>query len=477
MAAHTTYSLDANDRVSKAVDADGRIRTRTYSPNGDTLSAATGSASGSAEYTANAGESLTKVTGSGGATASLAYSNPGASSKYSPSGGTDPQGNASAFAYDTAGNFTSSTGGMGSPDAATASVTYNPDGSGTIVASTDPGNSTSTAYTINPTTHQLTHIDPVGSILGVRDFTYDEYSRLSTQTDGAGHTTTYTYDSLDRTKTVSYSDGTPTVTYTYGGAGRLKTRVDASGTTTYTYDPLGHLATRVNTNGGGTITYGYDAAGHQTSLTDGRGTTRSTFSPAGLLMTMTTAAPANTVIMFKYDTQAHRTDTWYGDNGTHASYSVWSHTDYWPNGRAQRVRAVKGDGTGVANTSYCWAAHSTVQSCSTATADDRPLMQIAKDNLTGSVFTNGYDTLNRLRTATGSADTALDGHVGPVPYSFSYTYDLNGNRLTATSGSATTSSTYNQANLITDTGTTYDGAATSPPAAAWAPPPTTPPAR
>jgi YD repeat-containing protein len=40
----------------------------------------------------------------------------------------------------------------------------------------------------------------------------------------------------DRVSSVSYSDATPTVTYTYDGSGYLTNRVDGVGTTTYTYD-------------------------------------------------------------------------------------------------------------------------------------------------------------------------------------------------------------------------------------------------
>jgi len=54
-----------------------------------------------------------------------------------------------------------------------------------------------------------------GGSLGVRAFTYDRFARLATATDGAGRTTTYSYDFGDRTQLVSYSDGTPSVSYAY----------------------------------------------------------------------------------------------------------------------------------------------------------------------------------------------------------------------------------------------------------------------
>ena len=315
-AAHTSYTLDASDRVTSVLDPDGNTRSRSYTADFDaassTIGTGTGASTSTATYGANGGESMTGASSPTGAGSTLAYGNSGAG-KYSPSGGTDSQGNSSAFAYDTAGNVSSG----GNPAlAATAKVTYHPDG--TVATATDPGNgSNHTSYTQDGD-HQLIRITPVtGGSLGVRTFSYDNFARLKTATDGAGHTTTYTYDLDDRVTQVSYSDSTPTVSYSYDSTGRLKTRTDGSGTTSYGYDQLNRLTSRVNSNGGGTIRYGYDPAGHQSSLTDSRGTTRYSYTPGGQLHSMTTAP--GTLVLFGYDDHARRTDTWDDTAAGHTS--------------------------------------------------------------------------------------------------------------------------------------------------------------
>ena len=87
---------------------------------------------------------------------------------------------------------------------------------------------------------------------------------------------TYTYDAFNRTKTVQYSDGTPTVTYTYdeGGAaafaaGRLTKIAEGSNTQTFAYDNLGRVTSVTHTIDGTSyvVKYGYNVAGEQTTIT------------------------------------------------------------------------------------------------------------------------------------------------------------------------------------------------------------------
>ena len=73
--------------------------------------------------------------------------------------------------------------------------------------------------------------------------------------------TTYkSYDGLGRITQTSYTDGTPTVSYSYNNDGTRHQMVDGTGTTTYTYGDLGQLTKKVD-GAGNTVSYGYDAAG------------------------------------------------------------------------------------------------------------------------------------------------------------------------------------------------------------------------
>ena len=120
--------------------------------------------------------------------------------------------------------------------------------------------------------------------------------------------------------------------------------------------------------------------------------------------------------------------------------------------RPVHVTADKGSGDSshspVADLTYCYAAgNSNPLSCSTAASTDRALLQSVRDNLTGAVTRYGYDAGNRLTSATTSG--------GPNPASYTYSYDVRGNRLTA---SGTPNAHYNPANQAADAGSSYDGA-------------------
>ena len=107
---------------------------------------------------------------------------------------------------------------------------------------------------------------------------------------------------------------------------------------------------------------------------------------------------------------------------------------------------------------YCHAAGSPAPTCPSTTTADRSKIQWVKDNLTGAVTAYTYDKAGRLTRA------AVTGGTAPITYN--YTYDARGNRLTATTTGATTTSqtfTANAANQITTAGTPTTGPGTSPP--------------
>ncbi|MFJ4174698.1 RHS repeat-associated core domain-containing protein [Microbacterium sp. NPDC089696] len=456
---HVTFTIDSSTNlVSASTDEMGRQKGATYTPNGDvaTSTSGTGSTAGTstATYGANNGDSMTSLQAPGGSTTSAAYANTAAATAYLASSSTDSAGNTSTYTYNGAGNALTSSNAL----AATATLTYNADG--TVATALAPGNGTnSTVYGYNAN-KQLTSMTPVtGSSLGARAFTYDDFGRLRTATDGRGTTTTYTYDKLDRLLSTAFSDSTPTVTNTYTNRGLPATRVDGNGTTTYTYDQLGRLIARGNTFYGGTITYGYDKSSNLTTVTDGRGTTVNSFDDAGVPTKITYNKDSGTqVLEFAVDDQGRRTDSWLQSNPTHTTYRAHTHLDYDTTGRVSRSIAEMKDGssagtvTTVFDTSYCYNTSSAAPTCGTTTANDRSKLQWSRDNLTGQVTAYGYDTAGRLLTATQSG--------GTNPSTYTYTYDARGNRLTATvtgAGASTQSLTFNAANQVTNTGFTYDG--------------------
>jgi RHS repeat-associated protein len=452
-----TYTVNSSSRlVTAVVDEMGRSQAATYTTNGDVATSTKGSGTGAstttATYGANGVDSLTALQAPAGATNSAAYANTAAATKYLPSSSTDSSGNATTYTYNGAGNQLTSSDAL----AATATLTYN--SNGTVATALAPGNGVNKTVYGYTTNSQLSFVAPVtGTSLGSRVFTYDDFGRVKTATDGKGVTITYTYDNRDRVLTTSFSDGTPTVTNTYTDTGLPKTRVDGNGTTTYGYDHLGRLITRMNTFAGGTITYGYDKSSNLTSVSDGRGTTTYAFDDSGVVTKLTYPSGAGTKdVAFATDGQGRRTDTWLDTNATNTAWQAHMKQEYDASGRVSRMTAhtlVNGAPVKIRDISYCYNATSVAPVCGTTTANDRGKLQWEFNNTTNRLTTYTYDTAGRL---TGAAQSGVADAT-----SWAYTYDSRGNRLTANATGATTSSqtlTFNAGNQVTTAGYTFDGA-------------------
>lgn len=458
---HTTYTLDGTQRVTTAVDAAGRSRSKTYTAMFDTATSTKGAGAGSSTttngYTANGGESLTSTTSPSGSSQSLTYATTSGPAQYNPTSSTDDAGNSSSYTYNGAGNQLTST----SAASAQAKVTYNTDG--TVATATSPGNGTN-ATSYGYTLKQPTSMTPVtGSSLGARAYTYDVYGRLKTATNGRGVTTTYTYNLNDQVTAIAYTGaGTLNVSYGYDSAGRNNSRTDASGTTTYTYDQLGRLTSRENTAGGGAVTYTYDKASRlKTSTSTGGGTVAYEYDAAGVPTAVEYPTTTGTgKLRFTVDNQGRRTGSYLQSDAALTTWAGRTLTTYDGTGRVIRVTADTGPSTAnIIDISYCYAAGTAPTTnpggtpgaaCTTSAASDRDKLVWKKDNLTGQTTTYTYDTSGRLKNA------AVAGGTGGG--SFAYGYDTNSNRTSGTVNGTTQTLTFNAANQITTTGYTYDGA-------------------
>ena len=438
------YTISATrDEITKVSDANGHTRSTSYTPNGQVASLAdamTGPNTTTFGYDPN--DNLTKITapdtGTGAAGWSRSYGYTDAAHPYQPTSQTDGQHNSTSYSYDSPGNTASVHSG---PATLTAAYQGDP---GTPSCGAKPGelcsntdaNGHSTNYSYYPDGDLQTVTPPAP--LGATSYSYDSLSRVASTTDGRGDVTRYSYDGLDRPTQVLTGGATSCVLasghcmqLSYDSDGSLLTRSDASGTTTWSYDPLGRVTTKT-LPGTVSTTVTYDGVGNVLSYTDPGGTVAYGYDPANNLTSLTEpggscTSPTSRCTTFFYDADNQRTEIDYPSGET---IKIGYDTD----GRETSLAAYRpGAGTAFLSRTYSYA---------TAAGADSELRQSVTDRA-GVVISYGYDTLNRLVSATASS--------GP---SYSYSYDPAGN-LT---GGSLGSHSYNAANQLTDPGYAYDGA-------------------
>ncbi|MEU1623131.1 DNRLRE domain-containing protein [Streptomyces sp. NPDC005722] len=307
---------------------------------------------------------------------------------------------------------------------------------------------------------QVCSTGPAGAITGggtnpsqlpTKTIEYDRWGNTAKVTEtanGSTRTTTSTYYTDGRVKTVSITGGT--------GA--------AVPDTTTTYDPdSGDVATV--TAGGQTISHSYDQLGREISYSDGAGnTTTSAYDALGRVVKTTDSAPSTTT--YTYDTakdprglETSRTDSVAGTFSATYDADGDLATQTLPSGY---ILTLGQDETGQ-ETSRVYTRDSDNLVVASDTADHS-----IQDQIVGETGSNGqtrdraytYDQAGRL---TRADDTAPDGSCTRRDY----TFDNNTNRtaLAATSdigaactstGATTTPYTYDSADRLTTAGTVYD---------------------
>jgi RHS repeat-associated protein len=258
-------------------------------------------------------------------------------------------------------------------------------------------------------------------------YTYTDFGAIYQRTDPRGIVTTYTYDALDRLYQITYSDGTPTVTYTFGGqgaanfgGGHLTKVVDASGTLTLGYDLMGRTTQASRAINGQTYPIAYAYANEELS--------RVTY-PSGRTVNMTpddigrlSQIASNGASLFNissYNAAGKILAASYG-NGMAASYTY--------NSQLQLASLVSGSGsTLVLNLTYNYGAQ------------DNGQIQGITDGITTSQSTSYiYDELGRLKIAQTNDLTSAN------TWKFKFSYDRYGNRLAEIPAAGTASMPFSE---------------------------------
>jgi RHS repeat-associated protein len=518
---NSVYTSDGRGRIGDATDARGKKRSATFTANDDTATA-TGATAASAGASAGQVTTHTYDAGATGTSAGAASWNLSASRLPTGAGisntygtgtrlydvisSTDARGNATTYAYDNAGNqTTTTTGGVTTKNLYQGNT--DPDYGGTVncgptvnstITATKAGllcetrdgayvkGSTAAATTAHRVAYRydakgqlITMLPGTPSAQQQQTFTYDDLSRLTSVTDGKGQTTSYAYDAMDRQTWSKYADGrivvsdylspggngwlygveehaSPTATspdrvtrYDRDQLGRLQNINAPEDQTNLDYDKVGNLT--VYADAGGQVRYGYNDADQLTSLAlpGGSCTGQSLTSPG---------AASTKCVLFGVDDDGRRTSTRYPGGQTMAITLDDA-------GRLKQVIGTTLAGSTITqrlNLAYTYT-DAAAPTSATNPNKDTGLVSAVTDALAAAKTTYSHDTLDRL-TVASTAPTAG----GAVTRYEGFCYDGAGNRTkylnttatTCTTGTPAAAFTYNGGNeLTTATGVTPTGAA------------------
>ena len=412
----TSYEYDENGNVVRVRDIQGGTTTYTY----DTK------------------QNLTGVTLPDNTNLSYTYDN-----YHNVLTATTETGVSYAFTYDDWGNNTSVSITSGSTPITTSAI-YSSDGN-RLVSTTDAAGQTTT-YNYNADTNVLEWVKYPNDTDATRtNYTYDDMCRLvsaAVTTDtGSALTASYSYDNDLLTKIQTAST---TYNFTYGDfALRTAVKVGTQNLATYsytnrtnylealeygnedsvqyTYDDLGRI-TQETYEDGDTVTYKYDNSGALATVTDSATgiTTTYYYDFTDRLMKYVESDGINThSVGYEYDTINNLTKLVETINGITHETSYTYDLD-------NRVTTVTTDGI---NKGYTYDAYGRVTTQ-------------AVGNESGTVLTEtfGYNSGNQITSVT--VDTAGQD------VAYTYTYDNNGNILSVSDGTNTTSYVYDSANQL-----------------------------
>ncbi|MDQ6735097.1 MAG: DUF6531 domain-containing protein, partial [Nitrospirota bacterium] len=382
---------------------------------------------------------------------------------------TDPKGNVTVDEYQSGERITE-TKGFGTPQAASRHYTYDP---ATIsVTSVTDSNDHVTKLTYDPQGNPLTIIDALGrtTVKG-----WDELNDLTSATDPKGVKTTLAYDTrgnlLSRSTPLLDSGQTQTNAYHYADSahpGDVTSMTDPNGKTwRYEYDANGDLVSQSDPLGNRATT-DYNVIGWATSTTsakgnvpdqgrsDHRGHYRTTFEHNHFGQVTEVTDPLGHSTTRRYDHNGNLVESRDGNgNITRYTYDAANEqtaitradgttltTDYNPDGTVLR----QADGQHNVTT-YAYDALARVSAVRDPLGRTTALTYDGTGNLRtvtnplGNVVTYARDAANQL--------TSITYNDGATPNVSQLTYDADGQRLTMTDGTGTSTYHYDSLNRLT----------------------------
>ncbi len=330
---------------------------------------------------------------------------------------TDALGNTTSIQRDTSGNPTRIT----RPNGTVTTMSY--DSRGNLLTSTDPIGAT-TIFTYEPNFNQVTSIrDPKGNTTTIN---YDLKGNPVEIIDALGDRTQMTYESRGLLTSVTAAVGKPeqnTTSFTYDTRGNLLTTTDPKGNvTTLAYDNAGNVIRSTDAEGRVTeftydarnrlisvldpdlkvTQYGYDPKGNLVQVADAKNQITS-FVYDGIDRLVSSTNPLGWTETFAHDANGNLTSTT-NRNGQTITFNYDAINRLTSKSRPPISTEV---GSQVTTFSYDSVGNLT------SVVDPDSTVNMA------------YDLATRLTSTTASSPS--------IPAkTISYTYDLNGNRLTTT---------------------------------------------
>ena len=280
-------------------------------------------------------------------------------------------------------------------------------------------------------------------------------NNLTSKTDRKNQTITYLYDALNRLTSKTYPD-TTAVDYVYDLVGKITQVNDPTGTYAFAYDNMGRLIGTTTsysflTSRNFTNAYTYDAASNRTGFTDPE--SGSTAYSYDTLNRLTSLAPPSAFgsgsFGFSYDALSRRTQmtrpnsvttNYTYDNLSRLSSVLHQLSGSTIDGASYTLdsagnRTAKTDRLAAVTSNYTYDAIYQLTQVTQANNTTESYSYDPVGNRTASLGVSSYTTnaSNEL-TATSNA---------------SYTYDSNGNTLTKTVGSNTTTYAWDYENRLT----------------------------
>ena len=292
---------------------------------------------------------------------------------------------------------------------------------------------------------------------GTVTYTYNNDGIMLTKKDARSFTTTYSYDSMHRMSGKTYSNGDPSVAYTYDqtaclgqtscyNIGRRTTMTDAAGSEAFAYDKMGRPLSeqRISNSVTKNTTYTYNLDGSVATLTYPSGRTIAYTPDAACrpLSAVDTTNSINYATATTYAPQGALANSVLGSGGSFSGVDLTESYDsrLQPN----EIKASSTAGTAL-DLIYSFVDGSSHNNGNVIAVTNN------KDTTRSQNFT--YDQVNRLLTAKTTSTS------GPNCWGLNFGYDYwsNLNSASVSQCSAyTLSLTISSTNQITNTGFSYD---------------------